>query len=112
MCGTGQLVFNQGHEVQNKSPGNLAKYASIEQFARKYGIDFYPTRRGISHQILVEEGYAFSYTPRPATATAACTVRLTMLGPGLYERTQRCFERQDKRGGRFFRWLKLNPEGK
>jgi len=55
-------VFTLDHDVQNKSPKNLAKYASIEQFARKHGIDFYPAGRGIGHQVLVEEGYAFPYT--------------------------------------------------
>jgi homoaconitate hydratase len=59
---TKQPVFTLDHDVQNKSPKNLAKYASIEQFARKHGIDFYPAGRGIGHQVLVEEGYAFPYT--------------------------------------------------
>ena len=54
-------MFTLDHDVQNKSPKNLAKYASIEQFARKHGIDFYPAGRGIGHQVLVEEGYAFPY---------------------------------------------------
>ncbi|TFK88245.1 homoaconitase [Polyporus arcularius HHB13444] len=57
-----QLVFTLDHDVQNKSPKNLAKYASIEAFARQHGIDFYPAGRGIGHQVLVEEGYAFPHT--------------------------------------------------
>ncbi|EKM78684.1 hypothetical protein AGABI1DRAFT_59676 [Agaricus bisporus var. burnettii JB137-S8] len=57
-----QPVFTLDHDVQNKSPKNLAKYASIESFARKHDIDFFPAGRGIGHQILVEEGYAFPYT--------------------------------------------------
>ncbi|KXN91692.1 Homoaconitase, mitochondrial [Leucoagaricus sp. SymC.cos] len=57
-----QPVFTLDHDVQNKSTKNLAKYASIEEFARKYGVDFYPAGRGIGHQVLVEEGYAFPYT--------------------------------------------------
>lgn len=57
-----QPVFTLDHDVQNKSPKNLAKYASIEEFARKHGVDFYPAGRGIGHQVLVEEGYAFPYT--------------------------------------------------
>ena len=40
----------------------MAKYANIEAFARAQGVDFYPAGRGIGHQILVEEGYAFPYT--------------------------------------------------
>ena len=62
MYSTRQPVFTLDHDVQNKSSTNLAKYASIEQFARKHGIDFYPAGRGIGHQVLVEEGYAFPYT--------------------------------------------------
>ncbi|KAI5998837.1 hypothetical protein EDD15DRAFT_2161717 [Pisolithus albus] len=57
-----QLVFTLDHDVQNKSEKNLAKYLRIEQFAREHDIDFYPAGRGIGHQILIEEGYAFPYT--------------------------------------------------
>ncbi|OCH90310.1 homoaconitase [Obba rivulosa] len=56
-----QLVFTLDHDVQNKSAKNLSKYASIEAFARTHDIDFYPAGRGIGHQVLVEEGYAFPY---------------------------------------------------
>ncbi|KAF5367110.1 hypothetical protein D9758_004033 [Tetrapyrgos nigripes] len=59
---TFQPVFTLDHDVQNKTPKNLAKYASIEQFARNNGVDFYPAGRGIGHQVLVEEGYAFPHT--------------------------------------------------
>lgn len=54
-------MFTIDHDVQNKSEKNLAKYASIERFAREHGVDFYPSGRGIGHQILIEEGYAFPY---------------------------------------------------
>ncbi|KZT73519.1 homoaconitase [Daedalea quercina L-15889] len=57
-----QLVFTLDHDVQNKSDKNLHKYASIESFARHHNVDFYPAGRGIGHQVLVEEGYAFPYT--------------------------------------------------
>ncbi|KAG1740384.1 hypothetical protein EDD22DRAFT_982227 [Suillus occidentalis] len=57
-----QTVFTLDHDVQNKSHKNLAKYANIEAFARAHGIDFYPAGRGIGHQVLVEEGYAFPHT--------------------------------------------------
>jgi hypothetical protein len=57
-----QAVFTLDHDVQNKSAKNLAKYANIEAFARAQGVDFYPAGRGIGHQILIEEGYAFPYT--------------------------------------------------
>ena len=52
-----QLVFTLDHDVQN--PKNKEKYANIENFARSNKIDFYPAGRGIGHQILIEEGYAF-----------------------------------------------------
>lgn len=54
------------HDVQNTSEKNLGKYARIEEFAKQQGVDFYPAGRGIGHQIMVEEGYAF-----PATITVA-----------------------------------------
>jgi len=52
-----QPVFAIDHDIQNKAPDNLAKYAKIEAFAQEHGIDFYPAGTGISHQIMVEEGY-------------------------------------------------------
>lgn len=57
-----QTVFTLDHDVQNRSEKNLAKYASIEAFARQHSVDFYPAGRGIGHQILIEEGYAFPHT--------------------------------------------------
>ncbi|KAH9851228.1 homoaconitase [Lenzites betulinus] len=70
-----QLVFTLDHDVQNKSAKNLSKYASIEAFARQHGIDFYPAGRGIGHQVLVEEGYAF-----PNALTVASDSHSNMYG--------------------------------
>ena len=42
-----------------RSEKNLEKYAKMEAFAKEHGIDFYPAGRGIGHQILIEEGYAW-----------------------------------------------------
>ena len=53
----------------------MSKYASIETFARKHAIDFYPAGRGIGHQVLVEEGYAF-----PQTLTVASDSHSNMYG--------------------------------
>jgi homoaconitate hydratase len=53
-----QPVFCLDHDIQNTDPKNLAKYAKIEAFAKKHGVDFYPAGRGIGHQVMVEEGYA------------------------------------------------------
>lgn len=54
-----QIVCTLDHDVQNKSEKNLEKYRNIEEFSKKQGIDFYPAGRGIGHQIMIEEGYAF-----------------------------------------------------
>ncbi|ORX81631.1 homoaconitase [Basidiobolus meristosporus CBS 931.73] len=72
---TRQPVFALDHDVQNKSEKNLAKYASIEKFAGEHGVDFYPAGRGIGHQIMVEEGYAF-----PSTMTVASDSHSNMYG--------------------------------
>ncbi|KAF7970829.1 hypothetical protein HWV62_22774 [Athelia sp. TMB] len=70
-----QPVFTLDHDVQNKSPKNLAKYATIEAFARAHALDFFPAGRGIGHQVLVEEGYAF-----PGTLTVASDSHSNMYG--------------------------------
>ncbi|MCF7832709.1 MAG: homoaconitase [Candidatus Marinimicrobia bacterium] len=57
-----QPVFALDHNVQSSDEKNLAKYAKIEAFADKYGIDFYPAKTGIGHQIMCDEGYAFPNT--------------------------------------------------
>ncbi|MSR29163.1 MAG: homoaconitase [Phycisphaerales bacterium] len=52
-----QPVFAIDHDIQNLSAENLGKYAKIQAFAREHGIDFYPAGTGISHQVMVEQGY-------------------------------------------------------
>ncbi|CCE65472.1 hypothetical protein TPHA_0L01150 [Tetrapisispora phaffii CBS 4417] len=54
-----QIVNTLDHDVQNKTEKNLTKYKNIENFAKNHGVDFYPAGRGIGHQIMIEEGYAF-----------------------------------------------------
>ncbi|NQV14149.1 homoaconitase [bacterium] len=54
-----QPVYALDHNVQDTSEANLKKYAGIEAFAREMGVDFYPAGRGIGHQIMCEEGYAW-----------------------------------------------------
>jgi len=61
-----QVVYTLDHDIQNKSEKNLAKYAKIEAFAKEMGNDFYPAGRGIGHQVMIEEGYAW-----PATMVVA-----------------------------------------
>ncbi|KAL9126641.1 MAG: hypothetical protein Q9217_004344 [Psora testacea] len=56
---TRQIVMTLDHDVQNKSETELKRYRQIEEFAKKQGVDFYPAGRGIGHQIMVEQGYAW-----------------------------------------------------
>lgn len=52
-----QPVFAIDHDIQNTTPENLGKYAKIEVFASEHGVDFYPAGTGISHQVMIEQGY-------------------------------------------------------
>ncbi|KAI9843782.1 MAG: mitochondrial Homoaconitase, partial [Thelocarpon superellum] len=70
-----QIVMTLDHDVQNQSPTNLKKYRQIEEFARQQGVDFYPAGRGIGHQIMVEEGYAW-----PGTLAVASDSHSNMYG--------------------------------
>jgi len=70
-----QPVFALDHDIQNTSEKNLEKYRKIEEFARHHGIDFYPAGRGIGHQIMCEEGYAF-----PGTMMVASDSHSNMYG--------------------------------
>lgn len=70
-----QVVMTLDHDVQNKGEANLKKYRQIEEFAKKHGVDFYPAGRGIGHQIMVEEGYAW-----PGTVTVASDSHSNMYG--------------------------------
>jgi homoaconitate hydratase len=54
-----QVVHTLDHNVQDKSEKNLEKYRKIEEFSKAMEADFYPAGRGIGHQIMCEEGYAF-----------------------------------------------------
>ncbi|KMU89268.1 homoaconitase [Coccidioides immitis H538.4] len=70
-----QIVMTLDHDVQNKSEKNLKKYEQIETFAKTHGVDFYPAGRGIGHQIMVEEGYAW-----PGTLVVASDSHSNMYG--------------------------------
>ncbi|UCG75545.1 MAG: homoaconitase [Gemmatimonadota bacterium] len=70
-----QPVFVLDHDIQNTSEENLAKYASIEGFAREQGIDFYPAGTGIGHQVMVEQQYAV-----PGAFVAASDSHANMYG--------------------------------
>ncbi|KAL8659007.1 MAG: hypothetical protein Q9202_007329 [Teloschistes flavicans] len=70
-----QIVMTLDHDVQNKTEANLKKYRQIEEFATKKGVAFYPAGRGIGHQIMVEEGYAW-----PGTLAVASDSHSNMYG--------------------------------
>jgi homoaconitate hydratase len=70
-----QVVNTLDHNVQDKTEKNLEKYKKIEDFAKSMGIDFYPAGRGIGHQIMCEEGYAF-----PGTMVVASDSHSNMYG--------------------------------
>ncbi|MBN2227268.1 MAG: homoaconitase [candidate division Zixibacteria bacterium] len=70
-----QPVFTLDHDIQNTSEENLRKYAGIEAFAKELGVDFYPAGRGIGHQIMCEEGYAW-----PGTMVVASDSHSNMYG--------------------------------
>lgn len=70
-----QIVMTLDHDVQNKSETNLKKYRQIEEFAKRQGVPFYPAGRGIGHQIMVEEGYAW-----PGTLAVASDSHSNMYG--------------------------------
>jgi homoaconitate hydratase len=46
------------HDIQNKTPSNISKYAAIEAFAREQRIEFHAAGTGIGHQVMIERGHA------------------------------------------------------
>ncbi len=70
-----QVVNTLDHNVQDKTEKNLEKYKKIEEFAKSMGVDFYPAGRGIGHQIMCEEGYAW-----PGTMVVASDSHSNMYG--------------------------------
>ncbi len=70
-----QVVITLDHDIQNREEKNLLKYKRIEEFAGLMGADFYPAGRGIGHQIMCEEGYAW-----PGTLVVASDSHSNMYG--------------------------------
>jgi homoaconitate hydratase len=70
-----QPVFAADHDIQNTEESNLAKYRSMEAFAREQGVAFYPPGTGIGHQIMVEQGYV-----QPGTLVVASDSHSNMYG--------------------------------
>lgn len=70
-----QVVHTLDHNIQDKSEANMEKYRKIEEFSNSIGADFYPAGRGIGHQIICEEGYAW-----PGTVVVASDSHSNMYG--------------------------------
>jgi homoaconitate hydratase len=70
-----RCVVALDHDVQNRSEGNLAKYAAIERFALEQGMEFHPPGSGIGHQLVVERGHA-----RPGDLVVAADSHANMYG--------------------------------
>jgi homoaconitate hydratase len=70
-----QPVITADHDIQNREESNLAKYRSMDAFAREQGIAFYPPGTGIGHQIMVEKGYVL-----PGTFVVASDSHSNMYG--------------------------------
>lgn len=70
-----QVVYTLDHDIQNKGEANLKKYEGIRAFAEEQGVDFYPAGRGIGHQVMCEEGYAW-----PGTMVVASDSHSNMYG--------------------------------
>jgi len=70
-----QVVHTLDHNIQDTSEKNIEKYREIEAFSKEMGADFYPAGRGIGHQIMCEEGYAW-----PGTMVVASDSHSNMYG--------------------------------
>jgi homoaconitate hydratase len=70
-----RCVIVLDHDIQNKAPSNLAKYAAIEAFAREQGIEFHGAGSGIGHQVMIERGHA-----RPGELCVAADSHANMYG--------------------------------
>ena len=70
-----QVVHTLDHNIQDTSEKNLEKYKNIQAFSNSMGVDFYPAGRGIGHQIMCEEGYAW-----PGTMVVASDSHSNMYG--------------------------------
>ena len=70
-----QVVHTLDHNIQDTSEKNLEKYKKIESFSKQMGANFFPAGRGIGHQIMCEEGFAW-----PGTLVVASDSHSNMYG--------------------------------
>lgn len=52
-----QPVLALDHDIQNHTPENLGRYATIERFARVHALEFHRAGSGIGHQLMLERGH-------------------------------------------------------
>ncbi len=70
-----RCVIVLDHDIQNKTPANLAKYAAIEAFAREQRMEFHAAGTGIGHQVMIERGHV-----RPGELCVAADSHANMYG--------------------------------
>jgi homoaconitate hydratase len=75
LASASQPVFTLDHNVQDESASNRAKYARIAAFAKANGVRFFGAGRGIGHQVMCEEGFAW-----PGTMVVASDSHANMYG--------------------------------
>jgi hypothetical protein len=57
-----QPVLALDHDIQNLTSDNLARYATIERFARAHNLPFHRAGSGIGHQLMLEQGHVLPGT--------------------------------------------------
>ena len=70
-----QPIIALDHNIQDNSIQNKKKYSRIEEFSKKNNLTFFSSGKGIGHQIMVEEGFAF-----PGTFCVASDSHANMYG--------------------------------
>lgn len=57
-----QPVLALDHDIQNHTSDNLARYATIERFARTHALPFHRAGSGIGHQLMLDRGHVLPGT--------------------------------------------------
>jgi homoaconitate hydratase len=73
--GPAQIVMTLDHDVQNKICSKPQEIPTDRRLRSEAGLDFYSAGRGIGHQIMVDEGYAW-----PGTMAVASDSHSNMYG--------------------------------
>ena len=70
-----QPIIALDHNIQDFSNANEKKYLEIENFSKKNNLTFFSSGKGIGHQLMVENGFAF-----PGTFCVASDSHANMYG--------------------------------